>query len=922
MNPLARWFERRRLDRELRREMAAHIEEQVEQLREDGFNEEQARFQAHRQFGNVTRQHENSREAWGWNGVEQLAQDLRFAYRMLAKSPGFTAVAVLLLALGIGANSAIFSFIDAIFMQLLPVHDPKSLVVMNWHTKSRPTVPHDGIFGFYSDPKTGFTGATFPFEAFELLRANSSACSTVFAYSMFGAASHTMIVHGQGVLVDGEYVSGEFFHGLGITPAVGRLIDSADDRPAAPAVVVISSAFWQRRFGGSPEVIGQPITIDNTVFTVAGVTPPEFYGPGFFYDGSAPDIYLPMSASVLLDQRPATRSANLKFSDRNFYWIEIMGRLRPGVSMAQAQAELAPRFHQFIENADPQQRERANPPALFLKSAKGLESVRLNYAKPLNVLACLVGLVLAIACANVASLLLARAAARRREIAVRLSIGASRLRLIRQFLTESVVLALFAGTLGILVAFWGIRLLTALLANGRDSFTLHAELNGPVLAVTVALSLLTGLLFGLAPAFQATRVDIMPALKDARLGEPMTTLRRSSWRVSIGHVLIAAQITTSLLLLIAASLFVRTLLNLQSVELGFNREKVLVFTINAGNSGVRGAAFARFYSDLQMRLSALPGVLSASLSSYAMLSGPYVPVGVTIPGAPPGKKQMTIAVSVGPSFFTTMQIPLLIGRELDRRDMVAAHPVAVVNEAFVNTYFGSVNLIGRHVEVRTLFFPPLSRVDVEVVGVARNSRDASLKREIFPAVYVPFSCLPRPAMTYEVRTVGDPRALIPSVRQIVQQMDARIPISDIKTQTAVVDEANNQERTLALLCTCFAVLALAIACVGIYGTVAYTVARRTQEIGIRIALGAKRWHVIWTVLREICLLSLVGVAIGVPTAYAASRLIQSLLFGMKTIDPVSISFGVTVLVVSVVAAAYGPARRASGIEPALALREE
>ncbi len=790
---------------------------------------------------------------------------------------------------------------------------------MSWHIKGRPAVPHGGSWGFYSDSVAGFTGPTFPFEVFERLRANSSACSVVFAYSTFAASSHTLIIRGQGVLVDGEYVSGDFFRGLGVTPAVGRLIDSTDDRATAPAVAVISFALWQRRFGGGVDVIGQPITIDNVDFTIVGVTRPGFYGPGFSYVGSAPDIYFPMNTSVLLDQGSLAAARNPRYSDRNFYWVEIMGRLLPGVTISKAQAELGPRFQHFLEATPLDKRERADPPALLLEEgARGQEQLRLQYAKPLDVLAYLVGLILAIACANVASLLLARAAARRREIAVRLSMGAGRLRLIRQLLTESTVLALLGGAMGILVAFWGIRLLTFLLANGRDNFTLHAELNWHVLCVTIALSLLTGLLFGLAPAIRATQVDVVPALKDSRVGEPMTAVQHSFFRINIGQLLITAQIAISLLLLIAAALFVRTLANLHSVDLGFSRERVLLFTLNARQSGLKGAALTRFYSDLQTRFSAIAGVRAVSLSNFAMLSGSFMPAGITIPGAPQEKKPMTIAASVGHSFFTTMQIPVLLGRELEEQDMVAARPVAVVNEAFAKAYFGAANPLGRHFELRILGGAPSN---IEIIGVSRNSRDVSLKRDIFPAVYVPFSRNPRPAMVYEVRTGGDPRGVVNAVQHIVRQMDARIPISGIKTQAALIDEAGNQERTLATLCTCFAVLALMIACVGVYGTVAYTVARRVHEIGVRIALGAERQQVIWTVLREICLLCLAGIGIGVPVAYAASGLVQSLLFDIKANDPVSIFLGTGILGVCVLAAAYGPARRASNIEPAVALRE-
>jgi macrolide transport system ATP-binding/permease protein len=532
----------------------------------------------------------------------------------------------------------------------------------------------------------------------------------------------------------------------------------------------------------------------------------------------------------------------------------------------------------------------------------------------------MVGLILAIACANTANLLLARAAARRREMAVRLSLGAGRWRVVRQLLTESVLLAILSGALGILIAVVGIRVLTLLLANGQEGFTLHAELNWHVLGVTLALSLLCGVLFGLAPAMQSTRPTLIPMLRDRSVTEPRGRLFYRFPRLTLTQALVVAQIAISLLLLVAAGLFVRTLSNLQSISLGFNRESVLLFQLNAPQAGLPESRVAAFYADLRRRLSEVPSVRDATLSHASLIrAGRSHPV--TVDGLP---TRGTRILYTGPRFFTTMQIPMLRGREIAEGDRHGTPPVAVVSDLFVKTNFGDANPAGRHIEVGGSLKVGEPLV-LEIVGVAANARYGDLKREIPPVIYVSYAQVPPPRlqeMTFALRTFGDPLRYVGAVRQIVHEADGRIPLTSIRTQAAEIDQTINQEIVFARLCTAFAILALVIACVGLYATMAYAVARRTSEIGLRMALGAGRGAVIWMVLREVCVLASIGLAIGVPTALGASRLIESFLFEMKPNDPRALALAVVILLTAALIAGYGPARRASRVDPMIALRHE
>ncbi|MEZ5401327.1 MAG: ABC transporter permease [Bryobacteraceae bacterium] len=902
------WTENSRRGDVLRQEIEFHLAEKAAELQAGGMPAERARAEARRRFGNAGLAYEESREVWMTRFWSELGQDIRFAFRTIAANKAFTALAILSLALGIGANTAIYSLMESILLRSLPVARPESLVVLNWQSQSPQNAEKQwehvvhGVQGIMWPGNKGYlvTGM-FPYGAFETLREDKTIFSALFGY--FDARNRTLSVHGQAAGASMEYVTGGYFRGLGVSPAAGRLIDSDDDLPGAAPVAVVSFTASQRLFGGPANAIGQSVLVDSVPFTVVGVAPPEFFGVD---PAASPDLYLPLRTNLLVEGPESARA----YSDSNFYWLEMMGRLRPGVSMQQAQAALEPRFREWVATTAKTAGERAKLPALVLNpGAAGLGRLRRAYSKPLFVLLAMVGLILAITCANIANLLLARAAARRREIAVRLSLGAGRFRVVRQLLTESVVLASLGGALGVLFANWSVRALTLLFSKGQENFTLHAELNWNILAVTAALSVVCGLLFGLVPAIQSTGPDVAPALKSGRGISP----RRSQ------QVLVIAQIAMSFVILAAAGLFVRTLDKLHSVQLGYGRENILLFSLNARQAGYREPQMAALHADLRERFESIPGVLSATLSHSSIISAGRAgrPVkgamkigAVTIDGAH--------VMAAGPGFLTTMQIPILAGREITGRDQPGSTPAAVISEQLARTYFGNENPVGRRIAL------PEERRDLEIVGVSANLRYGGLKGEDEGGmtVFVAASQFPTDRATYALRTSGDPLRYVRIVHEIVHQTDSRIPVTNIITQAAEIDRTINRELTFAKLCAGFAILALLTACVGLYGTMSYNVERQVSEIGIRMALGARRGAVVWMVLRRVLALAAVGLAISVPVALIAFRLIKSFLFQTEPHDPAALAAAGAVLLAAALLAGYGPARRASRIDPLKALRQE
>ncbi len=853
---------------------------------------------------------------WILRFFEQLGQDLRYALRNMATHPLFTATAVATLALGIGANTAIYSFMDAILLRALPVPHPEQLVVAQWHAPRQVPVIKGMIGSAHRYGQHGTLSPNFPFAAYQFLGSQDrNVFTTLFGYTY--AHSFNVIAGGETESVTGGYVTGNYFRGLGVPPATGRLLDDTDDRAGAAPTVALSFDYWQRRFHGDPAVEGRSILINNLPFTVVGVTAPGFFGVD---PQASPAFFLPIHAITTADQFPGMSPAaeeRRRFLDEHFYWIEMMGRLRPGVRIEQAQAAMSARFHAFVAATAATPKDAEVLPELSLEEAgSGLDGLRRQYSKPLYVLMSMVAMILAIACANLANLLLARAAARRREIAVRLSVGASRARILRQMLTESVLLSVAGGALGLAVAFAGIRFITWLVANGRARFTLHATLDWPVLGFTFALAAVAGIVFGLAPAIQCTKIDFTPALKENRSQGESGHRRR--FRPRLGRALMALQIAVSLLLVIGAGLFVRTLVNLNAIDVGFNRENLLLVNLNGRQGGYRDAALARFYAGLLDKFREIPGVRAASASSVPLVAQYVNDDKVIVPGRIHQSSDYTDILNVDPEFFETMQIPVVLGRGLERGDL-ATPTVAVVNQKFGLTFFGDANPIGRQFSLGSADSPLF-----QIVGVAKPAHYNSLQEKVQPVVYVPYTqnVAHLGQLFFEIRTAGPPTSIAAAVRRIVHDASPSVSISEITTQAQRIDQTIWQQRTFAELGTCFAVLALLIACVGLYGAMAYTVTRRTGEIGIRMALGAQRPAVVWMVLREVLAIAAAGLVLGFGAARLTTRYVESFLFGLKPNDPLAIAAAIGILLAAALAAGYLPAWRASRIDPAAALRNE
>jgi putative ABC transport system permease protein len=846
---------------------------------------------------------------------EEIFQDLRYGVRMLLKHKGFTAVAVLSLSLGIGANTAIFSLIDVLLLKSLPVKDPQQLVV-------------------FSIVRPGGNDVTFSYPLFD--RFNQANHSFAGIVASNGGDKMQMSVAdpgagGQLEPVQAEQVSGNYFSVLGVNAVAGRTLTEEDDRASDPQpVVVISYDFWRSRFGLDPGVLGRKIILEDFPFTVIGVATPGFSG---FEVGGKPDLWWSL------------RMTSQVYSGRKWpSWLLVMGRLLPGVSVEQARAELDAIHRQRLNEIPPERLSQLTPtersnyfsPRIELEpGGAGWTPLRKPFRQPLLILMMVVSLVLVIACANVANLLLSRAAARQKEIAVRLALGAGRFRLIRQLLTESLVLALTGGALGLLVAYQGTQLLLTYLPTERPVF-LNVGPDSRVLGFTLAVSVLTGILFGLAPALRATRLDLTTSLK-----EKAGSASSGRSRLALNRVLIVAQVGLSLLLLIGAGLFVRSLQKLKSLDAGFNRENVVVFEVEPGH-GFSVAQQTSLYKQLLARLEALPGARAASVSGYPPLNRMTTASNsVQVPGhtPPPGEDTSCQLLWVGPKFFETMGIPLIQGRAFGppeetpvaatgRQTAIAktaqnAIPdpplAAVINQAMAHYFFGDENPLGNQFD----FIAGSLKSRFQVIGVVKNAKYKTLRETTRRAFYVSYFQDPGSGpLTFLLRTTGNPTGFGSAIQRSVRELNPRLQVVGLKTMDDVVNESLVQERFVAQLASFFSLLALLLACVGLYGTMSYAVTKRTSEIGIRMAVGARSWDVVWLVMRETMLLVAVGVTIGLIAALATTRLISSMLFGLTPYDPVTIAVAALLMVAVAALAGYLPARRASRVDPLTALRHE
>ncbi len=907
-------FRRKSMETELDEELRAHFEKQAEKYVQSGVPVEEARRRARLEFGGLDQVKEECRDARGVGFVETLISDLRYILRTLAKNPAFATVTVLTLALGIGVNTAIFSLINVVMFKSLPVKQPERLALFQWASESWP-IMIPSLRGSWGTDKSGRVVSTsFTPAAFEEVRAKNQVLSGICAF--FDADRLNLVVGGQAGLAVADLVSGDYFSTLGVIPILGRALTPADDRPEAPRAAVISYGYWMRRFGGDASVVSKSVTLNGIPFAIVGVTPPEFFG---IRPGRSVDLWAPIQSEkqVLPDD---------DWNRTNWYLL-MMGRLKPGLSQSQALPNLQVIFRQSVTAGIKSLPKEAEIPHLELApGSKGLDSLRSEFSQPLLILMTAVGLVLLIACANVANLLLERAISRRREIAVRLALGAGRGRLIRQLLTESAALSIAGGAAGLLLAYWADNLLVVMMSSGRNPIALHARPDVYVLAFTASLSIFTALLVGLAPALQGTRLDLTPALRAGRSGATSAPRRFAGLRFSLAKGLVVTQVAVSLVLLVGAGLFVRTLANLESENIGFNRSNLLLFAIDPTQQGYKGERLARFYDELQNRLRAIPGVRSVSLSMHAMLNEGVSIWGLVldgyVPPPRPGRTGNTIDThvnKVGPDFFATMGIPVLLGRTIQSQDAAASPMVGVVNEAFAHKYLEGQSPVGRRAG-----WEGEGPSKIEIVGVVKDTRYGQLRRDPPPTFYVPYTQYPDHlgAMYFEVRTAGDPRNWLASIVDAVRGLDKQVPVFDAKTQTEEIDEAVFQERIFARLTSLFGVLALLLACLGLYGLLSYSVAGKRNEIGIRMALGAQRAGILRGVLIEALGLVLLGLVVGVPVALGATRLISSQLYGLKPNDALTLALATLLLAAVALLAGYIPARRATKVDPVVALRYE
>jgi predicted permease len=918
------YWRRSEFDRDLQEEMRFHLQMRIEENLAAGMAAEEASNAARRQFGNQTWLREESREMWNFRSIEKLFQDVRFGLRMMRKTPGFTAIAVLSLALGIGANTAIFSLIDAVMLKTLPVKDPGSLVLFNWEAGRvfRTNGMRGTFIGGYAPDRRG--GNAFPVYIAEKLRAEqsddpSSALSDLFAFAWLGNVS--VLADGQAETAGGQVVSGNYFAGLGVPPLLGRMIADADDDASSAPVAVLSHRYWQERFGADPAIIGKQIQVNQNAFTIIGVTPPAFNGA--LQVDERPAITMPLAFEPVLESQ---KSMIDKPGRLGPWWLLLMGRLKPQATIEQAQASLDGTFQSLALERMPPPR-KANeaaqiepkdyPHLVGLSGSRGMWEMRSVYSSTLYLMLGVVGLILLIACANVANLLLARAALRASEITMRLAVGAGRWRVIRQLLTESILLAGMGGAVGVLFALWGKEALVTL--SGRQGGFLppqiDATLNWRVLGFTVGVVFLTGIVFGLVPAWRATRLDLTTALKESN--------RSSSGvaRSRLSKTLVIAQVTMSLVLLVGAGLFIRTLRNLQQVDIGFSQENLLVFSLQPGANGYKDERLVQLYQQMFARLETIPGVRSATFAHIPLLAHNVDNTSLILPGetAQSESEHITNREIVRENYFATMEIPLLRGRGFTAHDDKNAPRVAIISETLARKFFPDDDPIGKRVG-----YDNKTAGQIEIIGIARDIKYNTQRDEGTPLIYLHWLQEPEDInwMFFSLKAAGDPLSLTSAMRQAVREVDNHLPIIDINTQAAQASEALSEERLFASLLSFFGVLALVLATVGLYGVMAYSVAQRTHEIGIRMALGAQTGNVLRLVIWQGMKLVLIGLAAGALAAFALKQIIASQLYGVQATDPLTFTLVGVLLVIIALLACWIPARRATKVDPMVALRYE
>jgi putative ABC transport system permease protein len=834
--------------------------------------------------------------------MENLLQDIRFGLRTLGKNPGFTMVAILTLALGIGANAAIFSLTDQVLLRLLPVERPRELVVL-----TSPGVNHGRV---WSDSDGG---PSFSYPMYKDLRDRNEVFTGLLArfHVQVNVAGE-----GQSQLAEGELVTGNYFQVLGVRPFLGRVLTAQDETaPGANPVTVLTYGYWTRHFGSDPNILNKQLAVNGSSLMVVGVAHPGFTG---IQVGQIPDLFIPITMK-------AQMTPNWDgLADRNDHWVTMLGRLKPGMSAAKAQAGLAPLYRSLMEGeatalklSSRDQSEFVNRKLVLDTGSHGRPILQHDTKQPLLVLIAMVGLVLLIACANLAGLLIARGEGRQREIALRLALGAGRLRLVRQLMTESLILALVGGAAGLALASWTLSVIVNSIPESEGASGLTSQLDYRVLIFACVVSLITGVLFGLAPAIRATRTDLQSVLKDQGVN-----VSGGKANVRVRKSLMISQIALTAVLLAAAGLFAHSLLNLKTQDLGVRPDHVLEFSISPELNRYTPPQTIALADRIRKSVAPLPGVRSASESEIPMLADSNSSSNITVPGYNAQEDEdMDVDKNwVGPDFLATMGIPLLNGREFSEADTSTSPKVAIVNEAMARRFFAGRNPIGLHFGFGG---GKDVKLDTEIVGIAKNSKNTDAKATARPFIFLPYAQSEHAGnATFYVRTNQDPVALTVTVRNLIQGFDGRLPVYGVKTLTAQLDEILFTDRLVTIFSLCLGLLASLLAAVGLYGVMAYVVARRTREIGIRMALGATQQNVAWMILREIIGMLAAGLGIGLIAAYGIGKVVESLLFGVKAGDPIVFVIAAGLLMAVALLAGWLPSRKAANVDPMVALRYE
>jgi predicted permease len=849
-----------------------------------------------------------------------MLKDLRHAVRLLWQARGWTTIVVLSLALGIGANTAIFSAVNARLLISLPVQKPEELVRFRYVGRNDMVTSSSG-YGFLSKTQDGKdVRATFSYPMYQQFVADNKTMTDLLACAPFGRVS--VFVDGQSEIANAFISSGNYYQLLGVTARIGRTILPEDDRPTATPVAVISSKYWHSRFGTDPAVVGKAIKVNNVPITIVGVISPYFFGIQQPV-ANPPDISLPLSLDAQLTTGPPSTDPP-RLRQATYWWLQVMGRLKPGASPAQVQGNLEGVFQHtarsgleaYLKSLSDEERSRSYnrsrtevPRLLVEPGGRGMYDISTNESRSVMILAVVVGLVLLIVCANVANLLLSRATTRRKELSVRLSLGATRGRLVRQLLTESLLLATLGGALGIVVGYWGKQLLPGAADVPRP-------FDWRVLTFVLAVSGLTGLLFGILPALRGTGMNVNSALKENGRGG----VGSRSWA---SKILLAVQVAISLVLLVGAGLFLRTLTNLRHVDIGFNPQNLLLFRVNPSLNRYDEKRTLALYREMLERLRSVPGVSAVAMSAPALLSGSVNSTAIFVHGRTyaPDVRDRDNSINrlvVSPNFFDVMGIPVLSGRGVTERDSETAPKVVVINQAAAKKYFANENPVGQRMGSNLEIASQL-----EIVGVVRDVKYDSVRDAAPPTMFVPYMQTRVGSPVFEVRTVqSGAGAGTRAGREAVRQIDQNLPMMDVSTQLEQVELRFQQEKFFAQAYTLFGVVALLLASLGLFGLMSYNVARRTNEIGIRMALGAQRRDVLRLVMRESMLLVIIGVAAGLAIALFAGRFVATLLYGVPPTDALALALAIFVMIVVSAVAGYIPARRASRVDPMVALHYE